>query len=69
MEVMNAVSKSGVEVLIGWELIDWSLKKSTEGSIIDAIVLRSKGVFKTMDCNALVNFSEKTINMKIFLCN
>ncbi|XP_076235027.1 cilia- and flagella-associated protein 61 [Calliopsis andreniformis] len=41
-EVMGAISKSGVQIFVGWELVDWNLKESTEGKMIEAIVLRSK---------------------------
>ncbi|XP_054010116.1 cilia- and flagella-associated protein 61-like [Hylaeus anthracinus] len=48
-------------------MIDWHLKKSNAGELIEAIVLRSKGDTRTIECDALLNFSEKTINMEIFL--
>ena len=65
-EVMHSISKSRVKMLVGWELIEWNLK-SAEEKVIESIVVRSKGETRTIECDALVNFYEKTINMKIFL--
>ncbi|XP_043265618.1 cilia- and flagella-associated protein 61-like [Colletes gigas] len=66
-ETMNSISNSGVEVLMNWELIDWHLRSSIEGKFIEAIVLRSEGRTRTMECDVFVNFNEKTINMELFL--
>lgn len=65
-EVMHSISRSRVEMLVGWELIEWNLK-SDDQKVIESIVVRSKGERKKIECDALVNFNEKTINMKIFL--
>ncbi|XP_076629845.1 cilia- and flagella-associated protein 61 [Colletes latitarsis] len=67
VETMNSISNSGVEVLVDWELIDWHLRSSIEGKFIEAIVLRSEGRTRTMECDVFVNFNEKTINMELFL--
>lgn len=64
---MNSISRSGVTILVGWELIDWRLKNSGEEKLIEAIIVQLKGKTKTINCDALVNFNEKTMNMKIFL--
>ncbi|XP_076395466.1 cilia- and flagella-associated protein 61 [Megachile rotundata] len=66
-ETMNSIVRSGVKVLVGWEVVDWRVKDLEEEQTIEAIVLHSRGKTKTIDCDAFVNFKEKTINMKIFL--
>ncbi|KZC15008.1 Uncharacterized protein C20orf26 like protein, partial [Dufourea novaeangliae] len=47
--VMNAISISGVTILAEWELVDWYLRESTEGTIIEALVLRSKNTTTILD--------------------
>lgn len=64
---MKSVSKNKIEVLVGWKLVDWNLKDSLDGKTIESIVLRLKGKIRTIDCDALLYFHEKTINMRIFL--
>ncbi|CAD1479016.1 unnamed protein product, partial [Heterotrigona itama] len=66
-EVMKSISRSNIKMLVGWELTDWNLKESLDGRIIETIVIRLKGKLKTLECDALINFREKTINMTIFL--
>ncbi|XP_034179175.2 cilia- and flagella-associated protein 61 isoform X2 [Osmia lignaria lignaria] len=66
-ETMNSISRSGVTMLVGWKLIDWCLKNSGEEQMIETIIVQLKGRTKMINCDAFVNFSEKTMNMKIFL--
>ncbi|XP_043526432.1 cilia- and flagella-associated protein 61-like [Frieseomelitta varia] len=66
-EVMKSISRSNIEILVGWELTDWNLRDSLDGRMIETIVVRLKGKLRTLECDALVNFREKTINMTIFL--
>lgn len=64
---MNAITRHDIEILAGWELIGWNLRGTTEEKIIESLVIRLKGLTRTIDCDALVSFHEKTISMKIFL--
>lgn len=66
-EVMKSISKNNIEVFVGWELIDWHVKSLPRGKMIEAIVIRLRDKTRTLDCDAFLNFHEKTINMKIFL--
>lgn len=66
-EVMKSISKNNIEVLVGWELIDWHVKSLPQGRMIEAIVIRLRGKTRTLDCDAFLNFREKTIDMRIFL--
>ena len=64
---MKSISRSNVKILVGWELIDWNLRDSLDGRMIETVVVRLKGKLRTLECDALVNFRDKTINMMIFL--
>ncbi|XP_076759809.1 cilia- and flagella-associated protein 61 [Xylocopa sonorina] len=67
VEVMNSIRRNDIEILVGWQLIEWYLMDSPKGKMIESIVIRLKGETRTMDCDALVIFLEKTINMNVFL--
>ncbi|KOC59239.1 Uncharacterized protein C20orf26 [Habropoda laboriosa] len=67
LEVMNSISSNEIEVLVDWELIDWHLIHSPEENMIESIDIRLKGETRTLECDALLPFHRKTINMKIFL--
>ncbi|CAL7938183.1 unnamed protein product [Xylocopa violacea] len=67
VEVMNSIRGNDIEILVGWQLIDWYLMDSPKGKMIESIVIRLKGETRTLYCDALVIFLEKTINMNIFL--
>ncbi|EFN82493.1 Uncharacterized protein C20orf26-like protein [Harpegnathos saltator] len=65
--VTNAVLQNGVRVLSGWCMIDWSLTRRIDGQIaIENITIEKKGETRTLLCDILLNFHEKTINLNAF---
>lgn len=66
-EVMEAITRNNITIIMGWELINWKLEDTSKGKMIESIVIKSKGKSETISCDFLINFNEKTIGMKIFL--
>ncbi|CAK9824741.1 Cilia- and flagella-associated protein 61 [Anthophora retusa] len=66
-EVMNSISANGIEILVDWQLMAWHLMPTVEEKMIESIDIRLKGRTRTIQCDALLPFHRKTINMKIFL--
>lgn len=66
-EVMESITRNNINIIMGWELINWKVEDTSKGKMIESIVIKSKGKSEVMDCDFLINFYEKTIGMKIFL--
>lgn len=69
--VMSAILQSGVAVLSEWDMTDWTLTKSEDGKslAIDSVTIEKKGETRTLTCDALFNFYERTIDPSMFLGN
>ncbi|XP_014471472.1 PREDICTED: cilia- and flagella-associated protein 61-like isoform X2 [Dinoponera quadriceps] len=66
--VTNAVLRSGVRVLSGWCLVNWILTQDADGqTMIESVVIEKEGETKTLVCDVLLNFHEKTVNLDAFL--
>lgn len=66
--VTNAVLRSGVRVLSGWRMIDWVLTRNADGQIaIESVAIEKARETRTLVCDVLLNFYEKTINLDAFL--
>lgn len=66
-EVMESITRNNIKIIMGWELINWNLENTSNGKMIESIIIKSKGKSKVIYCDFLINFYEKTIGMKIFL--
>lgn len=65
---MDAISRSGVRILSGWNMTDWTLTMTANGKfMIDSVTVKKRGVTRTLTCDVLFNFHEKTLNPKTFL--
>lgn len=66
--IMNAILRSGVQILSGWCMIDWTLTQDVDEQIaIESVAIGKDGETRTMVCDVLLNFHEKTINLDAFL--
>lgn len=66
--MMNVISQSGVKILPEWNLIDCSLAESNDKKLmIRSITIEKEGETRTLSCDALLSFHEKTINFNTFL--
>ncbi|EZA59327.1 hypothetical protein X777_15972 [Ooceraea biroi] len=66
--MMNAISRSGVQVLSQWDIIDCSLTENDDGKLmIESVTIEKEGETRSLVCDALFNFHEKTINLDTFL--
>ena len=65
---MSMISKSGVEIFSGWDMIDWELKDELNGDkIITNLKIESNSETKTVPCDIFISFSEKRIKLETFL--
>ena len=66
--VMNQIAKSGVEILSGWNLVDWELDFDQNGrKVIKKLNLESWSETKILPCDILMSFSEKRIRSETFM--
>lgn len=68
--VTNAILQSGVQVFSAWNIIDWTVIENDDAKlVIESIMIEKEGETKTLACDALFNFYEKTIDLNAFLGN
>jgi len=66
--VTNAILQSGVQVFSAWNIIDWTVIENDDAKlVIESIMIEKEGETKTLTCDALFNFYEKTIDLNAFL--
>ncbi|XP_032670970.1 cilia- and flagella-associated protein 61-like isoform X2 [Odontomachus brunneus] len=66
--ITNAILRSGVQILSGWYMIDWTLTQDADEQIaIKSVTIEKDGEMRTIVCDVLLNFHEKTINLDAFL--
>ncbi|XP_020300457.1 cilia- and flagella-associated protein 61-like [Pseudomyrmex gracilis] len=65
--VTNAILRSGVRIFSEWNMIDWTLKSDDNGKLmIKSVAIKKRDETKILNCDALFNFDEKTINSEAF---
>lgn len=68
--VKNSVLENEVNILLGWNVIDWTLlDDNKDNKIIESITIRSGAKVKIVTCDFLFNFYEKEIDVNSFLGN